>query len=125
MGLGSSFKKIGKSISKGVTKGVKNAVSSVTTNVINTGKSALKGDIEGVVGGLVNTATYGAISMPSTKIKNPGGDQTEQIVGTLTEEAEESKKRRRALYATSGGANGQEVETIGVFANGRGSIFGN
>jgi hypothetical protein len=39
---------------------------------------------------------------------------------------EESIKRRRALYATKGGALGAEVDKVGgTFGNNRGSLFGN
>lgn len=38
----------------------------------------------------------------------------------------DSLKRRRKLYATSGGSKGEEVESVGdTFGNGRGTLFGN
>lgn len=54
-----------------------------------------------------------------------GEDTTETAIEQLTTEREENKKKRRALYATKGGALGEEVESVGTFNNGRGNLFGN
>lgn len=44
-----------------------------------------------------------------------------QAVEDLKEEEENVKKQRRALFATEGGASGEEVSQVGQ----RGTLFGN
>ena len=62
---------------------------------------------------------------------NTGGDTSvdsvvEEPIEKLETAKEESKKRRKALYATQGGALGEEVEKVGgTFGNARGTLFGN
>lgn len=118
MGWGKSFTKPFKSAAKSVGHAV---------------EKTIKGDISGAAKSLGNAAVSYTKGMTGMGIvedmmmpKYPTvGAEADTAIDTLSAEAEETKKRRRALYSTSGGANGEEVEAVGVFANGRGSIFGN
>lgn len=74
-------------------------------------------------------AVQGAASMLMGNKQKGGSDSTPDTTTPeqkITDAKADSLKRRRKLYATSGGSLGEEVERVGdTFGNGRGSLFGN
>lgn len=94
-------------------------------------QKAAEGDYYGALNSVVKTASLGTLGLPSAKMPDTGGDSSvdslvEEPIEKLETAKEESKKRRKALYATQGGALGEEVEKVGgTFGNARGTLFGN
>lgn len=90
-------------------------------------KKASEGDYYGALNSAVKVGSFGTLGLPSTKMPDSGGDvNTDDATDKLEIAKEESIKRRRALYATKGGALGAEVDSVGgTFGNNRGSLFGN
>ena len=96
MGLGGS---LGKALGKAVSVGVRTGLGFVTG-----------GASESLLG---KEKKAGNLSV---------SDSAEQ---KLIAEQEESRKKRRRLFETDGGALGAEVENVGLSGDVRGSIFGN
>jgi hypothetical protein len=121
----------------GLFKSIGSAITHMTHSlgikgVGKTGKAiagAAIGAVTGGVGGAVLGAGAGYLADNAGKLfKYPDGgtDTTPVAEQQLVDAREESKKRRRALYATKGGEMGEEVESIGnTFGAGRGTLFGN
>ena len=123
MGLGSFGKALG-SVGKAVSK----VVSAPFVEPVKAVKKVAEGDYYGALNSVVKTASLGTLGLPSvnTGIGNGGEDSTGAAEQQLVDAREDSKKRRRALYATKGGASGEEVESVGdTFGAGRGTLFGN
>jgi hypothetical protein len=117
--------KIGK-----VFKSAAKVVSAPFVEPVKAVKSLAEGDIYGVADSLVKSVTVGTLGLPSVKTPDLGpsnvNDVTEEPIEKLETAKEDSIKRRRALYATKGGALGEEVASVGgTFGNGRGTLFGN
>ena len=118
--------KIGK-----VFKSAAKVVSAPFVEPVKAVKSLAEGDIYGAADSLVKTASIGTLGLPSVKTPDVGGDSSvdsvvEEPIEKLETAKEESIKRRRVLYATKGGALGEEVASVGgTFGNGRGTLFGN
>jgi hypothetical protein len=95
------------------------SVKGFVKGVVNVGKGALTGNVKQVVKGFGQQ--FGLVST-NGKYVGSVSDSAEKKL--LTEQAESREKRRR-LFATEGGALGQEVESVGLSGDVRGSIFGN
>ena len=90
--------------------------------------------IKGIVKGAVNTAV-GAVTGDFNKVakgykqalgmNGKAGSVSDTAEQSLIKEQEESRKKRARLFATSGGARGEEVEAVGLAGDVRGTIFGN
>jgi hypothetical protein len=118
--MGFSVKKAFKSVGK--------IVSAPFVEPVKAVQKVAEGDYYGAANSVVKTASLGTLGLPSvnTGIGNGGEDATGAAEQQLVDAREDSKKRRRALYATKGGASGEEVESVGdTFGNGRGTLFGN
>ena len=151
MGWGSFGKALG-SVGKAVSKPFhSNTMKSVLPTALATVGTLLAGPAGGAVGGGVgsvltggNTAenigaaaggyfagigAYAGQKMARNmfgKVDSGSEDATGAAEQQLVDAREDSKKRRRALYATKGGASGEEVESVGdTFGAGRGTLFGN
>jgi len=88
---------------------------------VNTAKGMVTGDFGGAAKGFTQMMTGG---MVSTNGKYVGSVSDSAEKKLLTEQAE-SRQKRRKLFETEGGALGQEVESVGLSGDVRGSIFGN
>ena len=92
--------------------------------------------VKGFVKGAVNTA-FGAATGDYKKVakgfqqglgmdkSGKAGSVSDTAEQSLIKEQEESRKKRARLFATAGGARGEEVEAVGLAGDVRGSIFGN
>lgn len=68
--------------------------------------------VKGLVGGL----TLGLIDLDDEKVETNAEEKVAQ-------DKKDNSKKRRKLYATSGGAQGEEVFSVG--SSSRGKLFGN
>lgn len=93
------------------------SVKSFAKGVVNAATGALTGNVDKAIKGYKQQ--FGIY-----KDGKPGSvsDSAEQ---KLIAEQEESRKKRRRLFETDGGALGAEVENVGLSGDVRGSIFGN
>lgn len=96
--MGFSIKKVGKAVGKAVGVGVRTGLGFVTG-----------GASEALLG----------------KEKKGAGSVSDSAEQKLITEQAESRQKRRRLFETEGGASGQEVESVGLSGDVRGSIFGN
>jgi hypothetical protein len=116
---------------KSAFKSVSKVVSAPFVEPVKAVQKAAEGDYYGALNSVVKTASLGTLGLPSVKMSDTGGDSSvdslvEEPMQKLETAKEESKKRRKALYATQGGALGEEVEKVGgTFGNARGTLFGN
>lgn len=94
-------------------KVISNAVNAVTLGLADG-----KFDPGGALKSAVTAMSLGTIDMTSEGPKASGSAAT-----ALAEEKKASTKKRKALYSTSGGVLGQEVQQVGTSR--RGNIFGN
>lgn len=122
----SSLKKAWKSVSHTATK----VVSAPFVEPVKAVQKAAEGDYYGALNSVVKTTSLGTLGLPSAKMPDYGDTSVDSLVEEPIEKLEtakeESKKRRKALYATQGGALGEEVEKVGgTFGNARGTLFGN
>lgn len=146
----SVWDKIGKAVSKPFHS---NTMKSVLPTALATVGTLLGGSVGGAVGGAAGSILTGGNTMENIGAAAGGsvagigayagqktarnmfgkakdsGDSTPDTTSPeqkIVDAKADSLKRRRKLYATSGGSLGEEVESVGdTFGNGRGLLFGN
>lgn len=122
--MGLSFKSVGKGLS------------SIARHAGHAATSFVKGDWDKTLTYAGKTVNDVWNTIPLGQLVNSGIDKlaggngetpdTTTPEQKITDAKADSIKRRRKLYATSGGSKGEEVESVGdTFGNGRGTLFGN
>lgn len=111
-------------------------VSSIARHVGHAATSFVKGDWDKTLTYAGKTVNDVWNTIPLGQMVNSGMDKlvggkgetpdTTSPEQQIVDAKADSVKRRRKLYATSGGSLGEEVERVGdTFGNGRGTLFGN